>query len=730
MADLRRVQLSFGRGEVGETVRSRADLSQHAVGLAKCVNQVPTVQAITVRRPGTAYIRDAYDHAKQSLLVPFVYSSGDAYVLEFADNVMRVFRDGGIVLDGGQPFELATPYAADELDGLRWAQTADTVWIVHPDHPPKILKRFGHTNWTISDVSFRNGPLAKRNENGNATVRASATTGAITIDGNATNFSPNLVGRIMRIDLIDYATIPTWVGNTTYNQGDEVEVNGRVYEAATGGQAGTNAPRHSDGQVLSHPNGIVWRYKHSGYGFVRVTSRVSATQLGAVVLTELPKQVTPAGSYTWKFYLPAWQEGYPSAIAFHEQRMWLANSKNAPATVWASQIDDFDNMEAGTEDDQAIVWPLLSESERVNSVHSMVSGGIFFLGTAGEEFVATASGREAPLTPSSLTIKPRTDEGSAPEPALFADGHPLYISGDRRTLHHFVYSFEIDNYVADDLAEFNPEIAGEGFKRVVFQRGRWRVVWCITTDGKLRSLTLRRRQQLYAWARHELTNAFIESIAVIPSTDGREQELWLAIRREINGETKRYIEKMTQLSDFVGREDATGAWFLDSAIEYNGSETSVLSGLDHLEGETVTVFSSGRVLQQGVVSGGQVQLQEPVTHALVGYGYQSELKTLPLRSIQDTSGAGRPVRPARVTVDLLASAGVEVAGSGAQPEPVLNMAAVGPMSSAVPLMTTSKTVGSRGSWNTDGMVSVIQSEPLPMTTLGIATHYSIGEGDR
>jgi len=106
-------------------------------------------------------------------------------------------------------------------------------------------------------------------------------------------------------------------------------------------------------------------------------------------------------------------------------------------------------------------------------------------------------------------------------------------------------------------------------------------------------------------------------VAVIPSADGKADELWISVKRTIGGGTVRYIEYL----------DST--LYVDSGLAYTGSATSSFSGLEHLEGQTVQIVGDDAVYAEKVVSGGSVTISKDVTTAYIGLGYTSEIVTLP-----------------------------------------------------------------------------------------------------
>ena len=127
-----------------------------------------------------------------------------------------------------------------------------------------------------------------------------------------------------------------------------------------------------------------------------------------------------------------------------------------------------------------------------------------------------------------------------------------------------------------------------------------------------------------------------ESIGVIPGETQDYHELWIQVRRTIDGNTVRYIEVLEK--PFFRGNIATEAVYVDSAIRYSGSATTVLSGLDHLEGEEVTILADGVKQAPKTVSGGAITLDTAAEEVVVGLPYTGKMDTLNLDAANAFNG--------------------------------------------------------------------------------------------
>ncbi len=167
MGTISTVKNVFNAGELSPKVYARTDIDKHKSGCKTMLNFVPLPQGGVQRRPGFEYITSAKSNNVTTRLVPFQFSQTQAYMLEHQNGTMRVFKDGGIVLDANNnPYELATPFLAADLPYLQYTQSYDTLFVTHQNYFPRQITRTAHNNWTVGNVSFNNAPSEWGNNNG------------------------------------------------------------------------------------------------------------------------------------------------------------------------------------------------------------------------------------------------------------------------------------------------------------------------------------------------------------------------------------------------------------------------------------------------------------------------------------------------------------------------------------------------------------------------------------
>lgn len=93
------IQTSFGAGEVSRSLFGRVDLNKYKAGAAKLHNFFVDYRGGAANRPGLAYVGRCKDSTTDVKLIPFQFSTEQAYMLEFGNLYMRVIVDGGYVTE-------------------------------------------------------------------------------------------------------------------------------------------------------------------------------------------------------------------------------------------------------------------------------------------------------------------------------------------------------------------------------------------------------------------------------------------------------------------------------------------------------------------------------------------------------------------------------------------------------------------------------------------------------
>jgi hypothetical protein len=458
-------------------------------------------------------------------------------------------------------------------------------------------------------------------------------------------------------------------------------------------------------------------------GFTKITSFVSVTEVKAEVIRELDN-VTP--TYLWTLESEVWDAtlGYPAAIALHEGRMFLGRTATFPQTVWASVSDDFTNFARGENSGDSFKFTLSGPQN--NQIKWMVSRQDLLIGTEGAEWLVKSSG--SILTPSDVSAKIQTTSGSEGIQPVIIDSSVLHVQRKARKLRELSFDFVVDSYVPGDMTALAEHITSGGMVQMAYAQEPLRTLWIVRGDGELLGFTFMKDEQVIAWHRHiaagsfETGNAVVESVAVTPHPTDDYDQVWIIVKRTIDGSTTRSVEVFKKLFD---SDDSSDSWALDSAAEYSGVATTTITGLNHLEGETVSVVNlttKGSYVGDFVVSGGSITLDNAVTNVLVGLKYTCTVKKLPMTIDVGAQGLGQKKVIKRFVLSLYRTIGGKVGFGTGTNETVEFKSRDGSMAmSQVADMLTgdTKPINTPGGVRDNWPPVVQQHLPLPMTLLAI-----------
>ena len=151
------VQNSFASGEISPRLQARFDLDAYYTGAAKLTNFVCLPHGPALRRQGTTFIAEA--GSLNVRLIAFKFSTTQCFIIELGNNYARFFFKGGQIINSdGTPYQITTPWNSTQIHEIDFAQSGDTIYIVHPNVSPRKLARYANNDWRISEVSFKNKP--------------------------------------------------------------------------------------------------------------------------------------------------------------------------------------------------------------------------------------------------------------------------------------------------------------------------------------------------------------------------------------------------------------------------------------------------------------------------------------------------------------------------------------------------------------------------------------------
>ena len=141
MAKVTPINTNFSAGEFSPLLDGRTDIEKYYNAVKTLENFIILPQGGIKRRPGTYYVSEVKDSTRKTRLIPFQFSTTQAYIIEVGDRYFRFYYNNGQLLSSGSAYELTTPYLEADIFDLQFAQDADTMWITHPSYKPRKLTR-------------------------------------------------------------------------------------------------------------------------------------------------------------------------------------------------------------------------------------------------------------------------------------------------------------------------------------------------------------------------------------------------------------------------------------------------------------------------------------------------------------------------------------------------------------------------------------------------------------
>lgn len=724
-------------GELSPNIDGRTDLAKYFSGCKRLENMLMTVQGPGVRRGGTRYVAAVKNSSDRTWLIKFEFSATQCFHLEFGDGYVRFYTNHGVLLSGMSPYEIVSPYALADLtlpDGscaLAVVQSGDVLYIANAyrTYKPQTLTRVANTNWVFADYAPSNGPFLPQNS-GATTLIASAASGSVTLTASASTFASTDVGRLVRLDVLDLDTKP-WETNKSYSIGDLVRYDGKTYKALNAVTSGTSPPVHERGKAYDGKAGVQWEYQNPGYGVLRITAYTSATQVTASVLTDsfnglnvLPTEVTSTATTRWQ--LGEWSDttGYPGAVAFFRNRLFWAGGTR----LWGSVPDDYSNMAPDffgeVTADAAITRTVAGQD--VNDITFLVGADKLVIGTGGGEFVAGEITTSEPMGPANFSVLPQSSKrGRSVRPQVIGTS-VVYVQRAGRKLLSMNYSFDIDRFSSADLVVLADRVTRSGIVDMAFQGEPYSILWCVRSDGKLLAFTYDQEQQVTGWARHPIGgDGIVESVSVGPTPDGAREELWMIVRRTINGATVRYVEYLERPWEGEDEDGTAGdapedMFYVDSGLTYDGAATTSITGLDHLEGETVQILADGARQPDQTVNGGAITLTRAAS--VVHAGLQFVSRVVPMRfeaGGTDGTAQGKIKRVHEVIVRLLDTIGGSCGRYGGTLDDLSERQPATAMGSPPAAYSGDRRINFGGDYDRDALLEIVQDAPLPMTIVAI-----------
>lgn len=574
-----------------------------------------------------------------------------------------------ITVESAGVLEVPTPWLEADLAFVRRVQSGDVMYITSKGYQQRKIERRGVHSWSVVLYQPTAGPFRLPNITP-TTITPSGLTGDITLTASTRLFKPGHVGALWRLTSSGQIATAAITGANQFT--DPIEVTGVGGQRAfsiliTGTFSGTFTLQYSvsapgnwvdaktyttaqaisyndqlDNQILFYRVGIKSGDYVSGSanatlsfssgsstGIVRVTGFTDQMHVSAAVLDALGG-VDATSDWTegsWSGF-----RGWPSAVNLHEGRLWWHG-----LSVYGSISDDYENFDDTVEGDSGTIQRSIGEGP-IEAINWALSLNRMLLGTPSVETSARSSSFDEPLTPTNFNLKPSSTQGSSTVDAVRKDKDGIYVQRSGQRVFELSYDLNSNDYQSNDLTLLTPELHKAGIVHIAIQRQPDTRIHCVRADGTVGVLVFDKAENVTCWL--EITSSgAVEDISVLPGTS--EDRIYYIVRRTINGQTVRYLEKWALESECTGLPMAKLA---DAHVMYSGPATQTISGLGHLEGQLVygwgwntqTPFVGGNGLTAGfdllgphlVTNGTITNLPSAVTDACVGLGYTAQWKSM------------------------------------------------------------------------------------------------------
>lgn len=724
MPTIKQVQTNFSSGEVDPLLRMRVDTGAYQNGAARLRNVSMLNTGGVSRRAGTRYIATLLGDSR---LLPFEFSSTERYVFALSNGRLDVFNTAGTLLTS---ITSGVPWTGAQLRQISYTQAADVMIVCHPSWAPRVIRRTGASSFTISTFAFDTSldansiyqPYYKFAAD-TVTISVSATTGTgVTITASAGVFTSSYVGTIVRwkdveILITAFTNSTTLVGNIkgklegsldinplrTTHTSDVVEVTHALHGFATGQSVTISNANGFGGISFSNINGTftITVIDDNRYSYVAgQTANVSEDGGGPSV--KYTSSTTATRDWSEQAFSVA--NGYPGAVAFHENRLWFGGSSAIPDGLWASKIGEFFNFNVGEGLDNESIQITIG-SEDISNVKHIVSNRDLQIFTASGEFFVPRSSNQA-VTPLTIRVARQTPFGSSDVTPLPFDGATLFVQGSGKSVREYVYNDGVNGYASTDISLLSSHLINSPIDMAVLfgstVRGE-QYALLVNTDGTMAVFNSARSENVAGWTTWDLgdsTSNLFRSVCTLGEL------IFVVVQRNSTYTLERFSD--------------AEALTLDSAITLTGASSATWTLGSYYASKVVHVVTNDMYLGTFTANGsGAITLPDPVTTLTAGFSYPVEITTLPVH-LQLPTGSllGMPKRINRVLVGLNSTLSCVVSGNR-----LLLRQVTDDLSIAPDRFTGIKEFFLLG-YNREAKVTINQDEPLPLRVLGMNMEVS------
>ena len=748
---------NFTTGTVTEKLDSRVDFAKYQNSARVIRNGIVLPQGGVASRAGTIFLGRAKFNDKRCRLVTFQFSVAQSYVVEFGEGYARFWTQRGPVVDaGGNVVEVATPYTEADLRELRFEQSADVMYVGHPDYPPAKITRITTTEFRYSEINFFPYPTYEPRVAPQASLTLSQVSpGVATATASAAAFLSGDVGRQIwneagravitavasniqaTVRILDAFDAPTaaqgeWTMDGSANAGTLTPSVAAPRWASTTLTSSVGAFRSTD----------VGKYVYVHDGIAQITSVTSSEVAQAQILRDLGA-TSAAAAGSWTVESVAWSDalGYPGVPCLFQGRLWWAGSPSFQDYIWASRTSDYENHARGALASDALVFQLATPGVNLirwmkpNSVRGLALGTI-----AGE--ITLDGGTEQAISPENVPqMIERTKYGSDfTVDALKVDNQHIFIQRGGTRVRELAYKFSEDTFASPDISILAEHLFREAVVETTYVSTPESLIVALRDDGVLNFCTYEREQNVVAWSYVEASeDDLFESVTALPNACGTGDELWAATKRAcLTGAywATNYWATDYWASDYWGGGGTVDARYIevfdgqmntDAGLVWSGAAANTFTGLAHLEGRVVRVVIDDGTEYNLTVVGGVITLPGGVTTTSIEIGLPWVMTLVTVRpDLQIPNGTiqGRRKRWNEVTVRVYCTRGAILLNGEAMDYP--GEEENGPETALDPFSGDMRKKTDFG-WSRDAFITIQRTEAKPCTITGITGGLAVAD---
>lgn len=577
------MQNNFNGGIISPEMYGRSDQVKYQSGVADCNNMLVLPHGALDFRNGFEYVNQ---FNRPFRLIPFIYSDEQAIAIILCPPYAYFSTLGQMLLNAGGTalLQVAIPYTAADLPGIRYTQSGDVVTMTHRNHAPRLLQRLGPTSWAMNTVSSSPSIAAPAN-------------------ASVTAFMPNTSGAH---PIIHYYCVTAW-------KGTEESPKKEMVAAA------------NDLSIRPNTNSIEWDavpgaekytvYKRQSGVYGRIAETTELTMVDDYI--EADTTLTP--SFVRNVFA-----SYPVAVSYIQQRKVYGGGANTPQALNMSRAgtEDVFTFSIPMQDDDAIQFRIAGRDG--NGIQHLVPMNDLLILTSASAWKVSSN---SAISPIDLMVYPQSNTGANQCTPLLADNVCIFSSDQTGRIHELSLSANKSGaYQTVELSLMCPHLF-DGYTIVdqAITRNPFTCAYFVRNDGVLIGLTYDPVQQVFGFHKHTAANGgLIKTVTVIPEEG--QSSLYLGIQRGTS--TELFLERFRMRRSFNKIYEN----HLDcSIVKTFSTETTTVTGLDWLNGKSVSVVADGTLeLEDYVVTGGTITVLNPSKVFIIGLPYEGSFDTLPL----------------------------------------------------------------------------------------------------